>query len=237
MYIVQDRSDSMGTDCNIGATTNSKWCHCVNALSGYFNSQGATGQAAALQFFPIGSSQTLCDFPQYGTPALPTAGAYTTLPSNSFDALLNSTNQAAGTPTQGAIEGIKAFTKANRRPGHVTIGILITDGDPTKCPIQDPTMLGQLLADHYTATKIRTYVIGMTGATDKNLEAMAKNAGGPAHAATIGTATGLCGSTPEPCFHWNVGDGNPAVFEAALAAIQESADGCKDGGGYINPVN
>jgi hypothetical protein len=25
------------------------------------------------------------------------------------------------------------------------------------------------------------------------------------------------------------------VFSAALAAIQESADGCKDGGGFVNP--
>src|SRR2546423_908833 len=54
MYIMLDRSCSMGSDCNIGdTTTNSKWCHAVNALSGYFNSTSATGNAAAMQFFPV----------------------------------------------------------------------------------------------------------------------------------------------------------------------------------------
>jgi len=51
----------------------------------------------------------------------------------------------------------------------------------------------------------------------------------------VGPLTDACGNGAGPCRSWNVGDGNPQAFVAALAAIQESADGCKDGGGTINP--
>ena len=74
MYIMLDRSCSMGKDCNIGGTTNSKWCHAVNALSGYFNSPSATGNAAALQFFPVvNHTAAMCTTgATYDTPASPT---------------------------------------------------------------------------------------------------------------------------------------------------------------------
>ena len=74
MYIMLDRSCSMGNDCNIGDTTNSKWCHAVNALSGYFNSTSASGNAAALQFFPVKNHvDTMCTTgATYDTPASPT---------------------------------------------------------------------------------------------------------------------------------------------------------------------
>jgi hypothetical protein len=241
MFIMFDRSGSMGSDCNIGQTTNSKWCKAINALSGYFKSQGAKDQAAALQFFPLPTHDTaLCKSgDSYVTPALPTAGQYTTLPSDSFDALLNSTttdngNQNKGTPTEAAIRGLTRFTDANRRGGRVTIGILITDGNPNGCD-QNLTNLSNLLAAHLQATKIRTYVIGMEGASFDRLEEVAQGGGGPEHPDKVGAITDACGNGNGPCRHWNVGDGDPAIFTAALAAIQESADGCKEGGGAVNP--
>jgi hypothetical protein len=239
MYIMQDRSGSMGNDCNIGDNTNSKWCHAINALSGYFNSPAATSNAAAIQFFPLPNhTSALCATGAgYDVAALPTPPpAYTTLPTNAFDALLNSQNDngGGGTPTEAAIRGITTFTAANRRGGRVTIGILVTDGDPNGCD-QNLQHLSDLLQAHYTATTLRTYVIGMTGATDANLEAMAQGGNGPLHADTVGPLTGACGSTPAPCRHWNVGNGDPQAFVAALAAIQDSANGCADGGGTINP--
>jgi len=231
----------MGNDCNIGQTTNSKWCKSVNALSGYFKSAGANGQSAALQFFPLATHKdTLCGTgDQYNVGAIPATG-YTTLPSTSFDALLNSTTPDNagnnGTPTEGAIRGLTRFTAlpANRTPGKVTIGILITDGDPNGCD-EDLTHLSDLLQAHYTATKIRTYVIGMQGATFGNLEKIAVGGNAPDHADKVGAITDACGNGNGPCKAWNVGDGDPTVFTAALAAIQESADGCKPGGGTVNP--
>jgi hypothetical protein len=239
MYIMLDRSCSMGTDCNIGDTTNSKWCHAVNALSGYFNSPSAAGNAAALQFFPlVNHTSAMCATgASYDVPAAPKPPpAYTTLPTNTFDALLNSTNDNTPciTPTEAAIRGLVTFTANNRRGGRVTIGMLVTDGDPVKCDT-NLTNLSNLLQAHYAATTLRTYVIGMTGANDANLEQIAQGGNAPLHPDVIGTLTGLCGKSPSPCRHWNVGDGNPDAFIAALAAIQQSADGCADGGGTINP--
>jgi len=239
MYIMQDRSGSMGTDCNVGDMTNSKWCHSVNALAGYFKSPAAAGNAAAIQFFRVPNhSQALCATgAQYSTPLAPMGPpAYATLPTNSFDTILNAQSPNGLTPTEAAIRGLTGFTAGNRRGGRVTIGILITDGDPTECDT-NLMNLSNLLKAHLQATTIRTYVIGMNGATFANLEQIAQGGGAPLHPDVVGGLTDACGDGPGPCRHWNVGDGNPQAFIAALAAIQESADGCKDGGGVINPPN
>ncbi len=237
MYIMFDRSGSMGADCNIGDTTSSKWCRSINALSGYLKSTGATNQAAALQFFPLlNHSDALCSTgDNYAVAALPSVD-FQTLPSPAFDTKLNAEGPGGngGTPTEAAIRGMTRFTAANRRPGRVTIGILITDGDPNGCN-QALAALSDLLAAHHAATTVRTYVIGMQGANFANLEKIAQGGKGPAHPDAVGGLTDACGDGPGPCVHWNVGDGEPAAFTAALAAIQESADGCKPGGGTVNP--
>lgn len=251
MFVMFDRSGSMREplndnqgDCTIGENVNSKWCKSINALSRYFNSQGATGQAAALQFFPLqGHSNALCNSGDlYNVAAEPPAATlFQTLPSNTFDAILNSTapggggaGGSSGTPTEAAIRGVTRFTSANRRPGRVTIGILITDGDPNGCD-QGLAFLSNLLQAHFAATTVRTYLIGMQGASFDNLEAIAQGGNGPMHPDAVGGLTDACGNGAGPCRHWNVGDGDPAAFTAALAAIQESADGCKPGGGTVNP--
>ena len=241
MYIMFDKSGSMGEpegngapgDCNIGQNVDSKWCRGINALSGYLNSPSAKDQAAALQFFS-GRDNVNCETGgAYATPATPASG-FTTLPSNAFDSALNDRVPGGGTPIEAALRGLTTFTAANRRPGRVTIGILVTDGDPQGCN-EDLTFLSGLLDAHYKATTIRTYVIGMQGATFANLERIAAGGNAPTHADTVGTLTNACGNVPAPCRFWNVGDGNPAGFIQALAAIQESADGCKPGGGVVNP--
>jgi hypothetical protein len=241
MYIVFDKSGSMGDpvgngapgDCNIGETKNSKWCKAINALSGYLNSPAAKDQGAALQFFSGADNASCSTGAPYDTPAMPATG-YTTLPSNTFDGVLNSTVPGGGTPMEAALRGLTKFTAANRRPGHVTIGIFVTDGDPQGCN-QNLTTLSGIIDDHFKATKIRTYVIGMEGATFANLEKIAAGGNAPTHAATVGTLTNACGNVAAPCRFWNVGSGDPAGFIQALAAIQESADGCKPGGGEVNP--
>ncbi len=241
MYIMQDRSGSMGADCNIGDTTNSKWCHSVNALSGYFKSPSAKGNAAAIQFFPLANhTSALCATGDgYHVAALPTPPpAYYVLPTFAFDALLNAeaSGGGGGTPTEAGIRGLTRFTAANRRGGRVTIGILVTDGNPNGCN-ETLTFLSGLLQAHFTATTLRTYVIGMEGADFANIEAIAQGGNAPLHPDVVGPITDACGNGAGPCRHWNVGNGDPKVFVAALAAIQESADGCKDGGGTINPPN
>lgn len=235
MYIMFDRSGSMGNDCNIGDTTGSKWCRAINALSGYLKSPSAKDQGAALQFFSEQDSPNCNTGAPYTAAASP-ASSFTTLPSNSFDAVLNAAIPVGGTPMEAAIRGLTSFTAANRRGGRVTIGILITDGNPQSCNT-DLDDLSDLLENHYNATNVRTYVIGMTGADFNNLERIAQGGNAPLHPDTVGTLTNACGNGNGPCRHWNVGDGDPEGFIQALAAIQESADGCKDGGGVVNPPN
>jgi hypothetical protein len=243
MYIMFDKSGSMGEpqgngspgDCTIGQNVNSKWCHAINALSGYLNSTSAKDQAAAIQFFSGDDDFGCSTGTPYNNPAMPATG-FTTLPSNAFDSVLNSNSPGGDTPMEAALRGLTSFTAANRRPGRVTIGILITDGDPQGCTQNLPFLSG-LLDAHYQATKIRTYVMGMNGATFSNLEKLAVGGNAPSHAATVGALTLACGNVPAPCHFWNVGNGDPAGFIQALAAIQESADGCKPGGGTVNPPN
>jgi len=241
MYIVFDKSGSMGEpfgngppgDCNIGDTKNSKWCHAINALSGYLNSPSAKDQSAALQFFSGDDKPNCSTGAPFNKPAIPATG-YATLPSKEFDGVLNSTVPGGETPMEAALRGLTTFTAANRRPGHVTIGIFVTDGDPKGCNPDLGTLSG-ILDAHFKATKIRTYVIGMEGATFGNLEKIAAGGNAPTHAANVGALTNACGNVSAPCRFWNVGNGNPAGFIQALGAIQESADGCKPGGGTVNP--
>lgn len=236
-----DKSGSMGEpegngkpgDCNVGQTVDSKWCRAINALSGYLNSASAKDQSAALQFFSGGDDPDCDTGTPYTTPATPATG-FTTLPSSAFDSVLNARVPGGGTPIEAALRGLTSYTAANRTPGHVTIGILVTDGDPQGCN-ENLTFLSNILETHYQATKIRTYVIGMQGATFSNLEKIAAGGNAPAHADTVGSLTNACGDVTAPCRFWNVGDGDPAGFIRALAAIQESADGCKPGGGDVNP--
>jgi hypothetical protein len=240
LYIMFDRSGSMGEDCNVGATTPSRWCRSVNALSGYFKSAGAQNQAAALQFFPLDShAEALCTSGSgYDLAASPTTPpAYTPLPTPAFDAVLNAAapgSNTLGTPTEAALRGLTRFTAANLREGRVTIGVLVTDGSPNGCngTLSD---LSNVLAAHYAKTKVRTYVIGMEGASFAAIETIAQGGGAPLHPDAVGSISDACGNGAGPCRHWNVANGDPAVFTAALAAIQESADGCRDGGGYVNP--
>jgi hypothetical protein len=212
MYVILDKSGSMGTDCNVGSNGTSKWCYSVNALYNFFAAPTSVGTGAALHFFS-GSS---C--PNLNTPQVP----YSILPANlnGFQTALNGAVPSGNTPTSAAANGIANWTAANEQPGRKMIGVLITDGDPTSCSPTAPGQINTILANHFTATGIPTFVIGMTGATFANLETIANNAGAPAH-------TTNCGGGISPCHFYNVANGDPTVFAAVLTAIQQTAVGCQ----------
>jgi len=232
MFVILDRTASMGTDCNIGDTTASLWCRAVNSLSAYFKSPAATGNAAAFHFF---SRNDRCDGSGHDISTVPggTTG-YVALPSSAFDGALNTENPTGGfgTRTEGAIRGLAAFTArpANRRAGRATIGVIVTDGNPTECSTESTT-LSNLLQAHYAATGganggVRTFLVGMTGADDATLEAIAAGGNAPPHPTNVNGLTGTCGSSPSPCRHWNVGSGNGNVLVEALKEIQAATVGC-----------
>jgi hypothetical protein len=245
MFVMLDRSGSMGGaggDCNVGDTKGTKWCRAINALSQYFTSSASTGNAAAIQDFP--RSGGTCGGGSYASSSIPggTSG-FVDLPSTAFDTWLNAESPTGGnTPTEGAIRGLTSFTAdpANRRPGHAAVGILITDGDPNGCNTNLGS-LSTLLSDHYGATGVRTFVIGMTGASDAKLETLAAGGNGNDHPSDLGPITGTCGSSPSPCKHWNVGDGTGGVLAEALQQIAVLAIGCTypmptAAGGIVDPA-
>jgi hypothetical protein len=217
MYIMLDRSGSMGSDCNIGSTTTSKWCYSVNALYNFFNAPTSAGMGVALQYFPISGYQCGGNGGACATPAV----ALGLLPGNlaALQSSLNTTTSSgSNTPTEAGIRGLVNYTANNVQPGRTMIGILITDGAPNGCN-ETPTYLRDLLGAHLAATGIETFVIGMTGANFTTLETIATGGGAPSH-------TNYCGSAP-PCHHYSVGNGDPLAFQAVLQAIQNVAIGCQ----------
>jgi hypothetical protein len=242
MYVMLDQSGSMGSDCNVGSTTSSKWCNAINALSAYFKSSASTGHAAALQYFAL-SNPIQCNGAGYDVSAVPGGDGYVSLPSNAFDSNLNSHTPSTNTPHEAAIRGIIGFTgrPINRRPGRTPIGILITDGDPCcgECNESISSLRG-LLQTHFNNTGIRTFVIGMTGANFNNLEQYAIGGNGPLHNDSVNSIADTCGNGSGPCRHWNVGSGASSVFVEALKSIQAAAVGCAHpmpttDAGVVNP--
>jgi hypothetical protein len=217
MYVMLDRSGSMGTDCNVPSTGTSKWCYSVNALYNFFASPTSTGTGVALQYFPISGysctgSGGACATPAVGLGLLPPL-----LP-NLQASLSGETPNGSNTPTEAGIRGLVDFTGKNKQPGRTIIGILITDGAPNGCNT-GAAYLGGLLTTHFNATGIRTFVIGMTGAIFTTLETIASGAGAAQH-------NDYCGTAP-PCRHYSVGNGDPLAFNAVLKAIQNVAIGCQ----------
>jgi hypothetical protein len=82
VYIILDHSTSMHLpqmdpslgvccgDCNVGQNVNSKWCHAVNALYGFFSAPSSNGMGIALQFF-AGSDCTALTTPNVALQTLP----------------------------------------------------------------------------------------------------------------------------------------------------------------------
>lgn len=261
MYVLFDRSGSMAApenenspkgDCNVGETKATRWCRAINALSSYFKSTAASGNAAALQFFadanltvpPLNSQCNAALYSDSYFPGGPTG--YQLLPSAAFDAALNALKPDGYTPTEGAVRGIATFTArpANQRAGRKTIGVLITDGDPSN--IQgycdgNVANLRDVLQAHYNATGIQTFVIGMTGITSwTNMETLASGGNAPLHPNNVGTLTNTCGNGAATCRHWNVGEGTGNVLATAMQQIQGLAIACqynmpKPAVGVVNP--
>jgi hypothetical protein len=215
IYFIFDRTASMNQDCAYqpGSTppVSSKACFATYALSDYLiNVQPEVDTRFAFQFMSLANDD--CDGALYSTPLidltqLPVADNHAMI-----QAISNETFQGGfGTHIEGALRGIAAYTAANRTQGRTMIGVLMTDGDPNGCneSIGD---LSDILADHLASTGIRTFVIGMEGATDSNLERLGQAGGASPH-------NDWCGGVSAPCHYWNVENGSGDAIRSALQAI------------------
>ena len=220
MFIMLDHTGSMGNDCPLNLegepTGDSKWCYATHAFAEYFTSVAALGNRAALQFMS-GPDFVCSGGPNNG--ASRAAISMTDLPVPPTHPLITALDEngptgGMGTQIEAALRGIADYTRDNETPGRTIIGVLATDGDPNGCE-QNVGDLADIVEQHLVETGIRTFVIGMTGASLNNLERMASVGGAPEH-------TDHCGGQDD-CHFWSVGDGDPVAFVDALSQIEAAA--------------
>jgi len=223
IYMIFDHTASMGDDCPLHLESpppdgSGKWCYATHALAQYFTSELARGHRIALQFMTV--EDFVCEGGPDNGEAYPVVDL-TEMPVDEDHELVQALADddplgGIGTRIEAALHGIADFTAASRTVGRNMIGILITDGDPNGCS-ENVDQLARIAADHLEATGIRTFFIGMTGATLSNLETMAEAGGAPEHSGAF------CGEGVATCHYWTVGDGDPEAFVSALGEIQEAA--------------
>jgi hypothetical protein len=220
IYLILDRTASMGTDCAYEPATNptppvsSKACFATYALADYLISVSPAVETRLA--FHVMSLSNDCTGASY-TPALI---PFTTLPVTANSTLVQRISDedfsgGFGTRIEGALRGLASFTASNQTSGREIIGVLITDGDATNCDTVGSN-LAQIISDHRAATGIRTFIIGMTGATEAALEQLAVAGGADPH-------DDYCGGVNPPCHYFNVGNGSGNVLAQALQAISQQA--------------
>lgn len=222
IYLVFDRTASMGNDCAYTPGTsppvNSKACFATYAMAEYLQKVDPADQTRlAFQFMSLADND--CNGQPYSTPRI----AMTPLPVAADHAIIRTISDERfqggfGTHIEGALRGLSAFTIAHARDvakpaGRTTIGVLMTDGDPNGCN-ENIDGLARLVEDHLTESQgeVKMFFIGETGATLASLEKYALKGGAAAH-------TDFCGNGPNPCHYWDVGDGRPEALASALASI------------------
>ena len=217
IYMIFDRTGSMDEDCEftLGGTPplDTKACYATYALPDYLmNVDPVTDVRLAFQVLTIAEDESDCGGEPYSTPLIP----LTQLPVDLNHALVQRIideefQDGDGTHLEGALRGMANYTANNQTPGREMIGVLMTDGEPNGCE-EDIDTLADIIAQHRAATGLRTFIIGMEGASNDSLEAYASVGGADPHA-------DFCSDGPNPCHYWNVGNGSGDAIASALQAI------------------
>ena len=218
IYLILDRTGSMGRDCAYVAGSSppvsSKACFATYALADYLiNVSPAVDTQLA---FNVMSLSNDCTGASYDTPLI----GMTSLPVTANSPLVKRISDenfsgGYGTRIEGALRGLARYTSVNQTQGREMIGVLITDGDATSCE-RNIGSLAQIIEDHFNSTGLRTFIIGMDGASEDNLETLAQAGGAEPH-------DDFCGGLHPPCHYWNVGDASGDVLAKALQAISQQA--------------
>lgn len=154
-----------------------KWNSASKAIRGFVDRKEAIGLDVGLTFFPpLSASAEICTYTTYSTPAVPMAA----LPSNVLPiqrALLEAGSPTGGTPMEPALRGALSSVRdfVSSKPDTEGVVVLVTDGDPSACGTIDQVAAQAKEAVTVTgsAKKIRTFVVGMDGATFSNLDKVA----------------------------------------------------------------
>jgi von Willebrand factor type A domain len=206
MLILMDRSDSM---------TGASWAAGRKAMIAFADKAAGVDTSLGLSVFPpdatIGTQA--CNKEAF-RPVVPIAP----LPENSAaikDAIL-AREPAGQTPMTPALEGSYDAMKTYLAgaPGQEGIVILVTDGDPQGCSSTIANVLPTVAAAANGSPRIRTFAIGMTGASFASLNAIATEGQGAP------TAFNASGTDPQK------------ELLTALEAVRAGALGCE----YVLPT-
>ncbi len=178
LVILLDRSGSMTTDM---------WASATNAIRSFVDRSEVVGMQVGLQFFPpVAGDQ--CDPNTYASLSVPIGP----LPDNvlPIQQRLMSTTPTGGTPMSAALEGgiLGMRTWMKEADPHAGAVILVTDGDPAGCGNIDAvaSVAASGAKPSGKEAAVRTFAVGMQGATFSNLNKVALAGGGAPTAFNVG---------------------------------------------------
>ncbi len=190
MYFMLDSSGSMSGE---------KWQIAVYAINKFIGATASENIDIALQYFPIPAGG--CDGSGYDEPAVP-LGRLPDHANNITRSLAQTQPTGGNTPTEGALRGVTAFCAQYKQnsvvnpDGEDCLGVLISDGAPNGCTVNDALGLAAIAGDASTDNQVMTFAIGMTGANFNVLNAIAEAGGtdcdpdGPNFACDVSAGTG-----------------------------------------------
>lgn len=190
LLVMFDRSNSMNDPANDAG--DSRWQVATRALTGFFADPKAAGLHVALRFFPhdkpaAGCNQDGCNVAACAQPLveLGTLSA-DAAPSDAHEqALLDATNATLpppelgeGTPISAALDGALHWAAAQRQmtPNETSAVVLVTDGEASGCDVE-PEIIAGLASSAFATNGTRTYAVGLTGAVEDDLNAIAQAGG------------------------------------------------------------
>jgi hypothetical protein len=189
LVVMYDQSGSMGDtteDPSFDPTL--RWVPVGQAMKAFFGDAQSAGLRAALTFFPNATNS--CLSADYATAEV----ALTALPAAVFSTTITAHAPKGDTPTRAAAASAVAQAKAiaASHPGEKTAIVLVTDGEPYGCGINDATMSNAeivlVAADvAAVAATIPTYVVGV-GPSVQHLDAVATAGGTTAFKVQVGSA-------------------------------------------------
>jgi hypothetical protein len=165
IYIMQDRTQSMGTATTNGST---RWNDLLTATEQFVVNPQVLAQdvRVGIQFFSLtGGFQNVTDCVpgNYATPAVEIGTLATTGPQivTAIQAMFPSGETPSIPALQGAIQ--HAVQWQARNPMRQTIVLLVTDGFPTMCDdMSDSSFIAAAAAGLASQPPIRTFVVGIS---------------------------------------------------------------------------
>ncbi len=166
------------------------WPEVRLALGDFFADPASAGLRVALDFFPATSGGAVCEEASYLVPDVPFGQlAASAAPADAQEQalldLLARVEPNGSTPMLPAYSGAIEASKARAReagPGETVVVVLVTDGEPAGCEGTNTTPRVVELAGAAASgsPKIRSFAIGLEGASDVLVEKVAERGNGEA---------------------------------------------------------